>query len=197
MNRDVASGRLLARQRPTHAASTAAVAPCPGSVDRSSARPRPFLRRRRRKPPPAPSKEATRGTEGAPPAHVLRRGGRCTVRRSRYRQLRTLSLGLTMRPLRGRCLTAGGSAGHARARCTRPRVTHGYLIDRSAVAESTAPRSRNQPLDGRGTDRYIHRRAISRSPEARTKVNWGIYWRFRPSLPRHSICCHDQCSNPS
>ena len=55
-----------------------------------------------------------------------------------------------MRPLRGRCIAAGGSAGHARARCTRPRATHGYFIDRSAVAESTsavaeptAPRSRN------------------------------------------------------
>ena len=58
-----------------------------------------------------------------------------TTRRARCRLRRTSSLGLTMRPLRGRCVTAGGSAGHARARCTRPRATHGYFIDRSAVAE--------------------------------------------------------------
>ena len=41
-----------------------------------------------------------------------------------------------MRPLRGRCVTAGGSAGLARARGARPRATHGYFIDRSAVADS-------------------------------------------------------------
>ena len=58
-----------------------------------------------------------------------------TTRRARCRLRRTSSLGLTMRPLRGRCVTTGGSAGHARARCTRPRATHGYFIDRSAVAE--------------------------------------------------------------
>ena len=46
-----------------------------------------------------------------------------------------VSMGLKMRPLRGRCVTGGDSAGLARARCTRPRATHGYLIDRSAVAE--------------------------------------------------------------
>ena len=56
-----------------------------------------------------------------------------------YRLRYTLSLGLKMRPLRGRCVTAGGSAGHARARCARPRATHGYFIDRSAVAEFTGP----------------------------------------------------------
>ena len=30
----------------------------------------------------------------------------------------------------------GGSAGLARARCARPRATHGYFIDRSAVADT-------------------------------------------------------------
>ena len=51
-----------------------------------------------------------------------------------------------VRPLRGRCLGAGSSAGRARTRFTRPRATHGYFIDRSAVADGTAsppiPRSR-------------------------------------------------------
>ena len=84
-----------------------------------------------------------RGTEGAPPARVLRRGVGVTTRRARCRIRRTISLGLKMRPLRGRCVRAGNSAGHARARCTRPRATHGYYIDRSAVADLTAPRSRN------------------------------------------------------
>ena len=66
-----------------------------------------------------------RGSEGAPPVRALRRGVRCTTRRARCCLRRTLSLGLKMRPLRGRRLVVGGSAGHARARCTRPRVTHG------------------------------------------------------------------------
>ena len=70
------------------------------------------------------------GLEGLQPA-----GGIRTTRRARCRLRRALSLGLKMRPLRGRGVTAGGSAGHARARCTRPRATHGYFIDRSAVAD--------------------------------------------------------------
>ena len=56
-----------------------------------------------------------------------------TSRRARCRLRLTSSLGLTVRPLRGRYVTAGGSAGLAGARCTRPRATHGYFIDRSAV----------------------------------------------------------------
>ena len=65
---------------------------------------------------------------------------------------RTSSLGLKMRPLRGRCVAAGGSAGRAKARCARPRATHGYFIDRSAVAEPT--------LRGRG----LRHSVTSRSP---------------------------------
>jgi hypothetical protein len=34
--------------------------------------------------------------------------------------------------------------GRAWARCTRPRSTHGYFIDRSAVATSFFDRSANQ-----------------------------------------------------
>ncbi len=90
--------------------------------------------------------------ERATPPRLQRRSVRLT-RRSRCCPLRTLSLGLKMRPLRGRCVTDGDSAGHARARCTRPRATHGYCIDRSAVAESTVPRTRNRPCRGRGIDR--------------------------------------------
>ena len=73
-----------------------------------------------------------------------------TTRRARCRLRRTSLLGLTMRPLRGRCVTAGDSAGHARTRCARPRdprlfhrPLRGRGIDRSAVADSfrcvTAP----------------------------------------------------------
>jgi len=43
-----------------------------------------------------------------------------------------------MRPLRGRRGWACGSAGRALARCARPRATHGYSIDRSAVADHPA-----------------------------------------------------------
>jgi hypothetical protein len=39
-------------------------------------------------------------------------------------------------------MVGGASAGRARSRCARPRATHGYFIDRSAVVKS--------PLCGRG-----------------------------------------------
>ena len=95
-----------------------------------------------------------------------------------------------VRPLRGRCVGAGGSAGRTKARCTRPRATHGYFIDRSAVAESTAgavadsssavaestaPRSRIRPLRGRGIDRW-------RGPTER--LNLALQ---RPGLMRLSL----------
>ncbi len=83
-------------------------------------------------------RDTDRGLEKAPPERLLRRRVRLTTRRARRRPRRSLPSGLRMRPLRGRRVTAGGSAGHARARCTRPRATHGYFIDRSAVA---APQS--------------------------------------------------------
>ena len=106
---------------------------------------------------------AVRRYIAAPPAHVQRRGVRCTTRRARCCLRRTLSLGLKMRPLRGRRLVVGGSAGHARARCTRPRATHGYFIDRSAVAESAAPRSPYRQLRGHGIDRSAM--SETRAPE--------------------------------
>ncbi len=68
-------------------------------------------------------------------SHVSLEGVRLGARGDR-RLRRAVSLQLPMRPLRGRRNAVGGSAGHPRARCTRPRATHGYFIDRSAVAHS-------------------------------------------------------------
>ena len=53
-----------------------------------------------------------------------------------------------MRPLRGRRVRGGGSAGRAMARCARPRATHGYFVDRSAVADVETD---SLPLAAQGT----------------------------------------------
>ena len=67
------------------------------------------------------------------------------------------------RLLRGRCVLVGGSAGRAKARCTRPRATHGYFIDRSAVAESPGERSRNRPTQPEPSSPVVPSRFLSRS----------------------------------
>jgi len=55
-------------------------------------------------------------------------------------EIRTVRTANPMRPLRGRRIWVPGSAGRALARCARPRATHGYCIDRSAVADHPASR---------------------------------------------------------
>jgi len=55
-------------------------------------------------------------------------------------EIRTARTASPMRPLRGRRIWVLGSAGRALARCARPRATHGYFIDRSAVADHPASR---------------------------------------------------------
>ncbi len=102
-----------------------------------------------------------------------------------------------MRPLRGRCVTDGDFAGHVRACCTRPRAIHGYFIDRSAVAESVAPRlgmlcvaestappSRNRQLRRRGIDSS----AVAESTAPRRGIDCSA---SRNRLPRgRGVDCH-------
>ena len=93
-----------------------------------------------------------RGTEGEPPALVLR-GGPCrATRRTRRRLRRTLSSGLTMRPLRGRPL-----------RPAIPRVARGLV----ALALRD-PRLFHRPLRGRGLSNGLakNRSAVGSEPKS-------------------------------
>jgi len=75
--------------------------------------------------------------------------------------MRGLSLQRSIRPLRGRTIGDGGSAGRAQTRCARLRATHGYFLrplrGRRAPGGGTAGRTRARCTRPRATHGYFLR----------------------------------------
>jgi len=118
-------------------------------------------------------------------------------------EIRTVRTVNPMRPLRGRRIWVPESAGRALARCARPRATHGYYIDRSAVADHPASRGANAVKRRRRTSTRAHgasrgygggvRSSPGGTKEERERATAVILFRalrgfdrFLPADPRHT-----------